>query len=186
MSKINEPFKVIAFAGPAGVGKTTIAHAFSGVYNGKILSFAKPLKQSLSVLTGLPPKYFDKIELKEKQIPGLTDSPRTLMQKFGTEFVRDMVHPNFWIWRMKNLIDKEKKCNIIIDDVRFDNEAQFIRDYGGILIHLEREFNSPTVHIEHASEKLVVKSYGDYTVAGDSVRDTYTQCKKCLEDFYGS
>ncbi len=185
MSREKEPFRLVALAGPAGVGKTTIAEQLTLTYNFKVVSFAGALKQSLVALTGLTPSHFNKMELKEKQIPGLDYSPRTLMQKFGTEFVRDMVHPNFWVWRMKNTIDKEQKYDIIIDDVRFNNEAKFIRDYGGLLIHLDRDFESPTVHTDHVSEKPVRRNKFDCFVYENSIRETYTKCVKHVEDFYG-
>ena len=185
MSKVTAPpSMLIGLAGPAGVGKTTIAESFELGLGFKILTFAAPLKQSLSVLTGLSPKYFNKIELKEKMIPGLNDSPRTLMQKFGTEFVREMVHPEFWIWRMRNTISKYSHRHIIIDDVRFNNEAGFIRGNGGVMIHLDRVFDSPTEHTEHTSETPVTQYANDYLIYGTNVRETYNQCVTYMKMFY--
>ncbi|RLI65904.1 MAG: hypothetical protein DRO67_02005 [Candidatus Asgardarchaeum californiense] len=175
---------LIGLVGPAGVGKTTIAKVFEAALGFKIMSFAEPLKKSLSVLTGLPPKYFTNIELKEKQIPGLDDSPRTLMQKFGTEFVRDTIHKDFWVWRMRNNINKYPNKNIIIDDIRFHNEAQLVRDMGGVVIHLNREYDSPTKHTNHISEKPVSRMDDDFIVHGTHIRDTYNKCIQCLKKFY--
>lgn len=147
-----QPKILIGLAGKAGVGKTTIAQCF--VKWGYVqLSYATPLKTALAVLTGLPIEHFIDSELKEIKIPGLDISPRTLMQKIGTECIRNMIHPNFWIWKMRHSISAHSDRDIIIDDIRFENEAQLIRNNGGIVIHLTRSFISPTKHTKHKSER---------------------------------
>jgi hypothetical protein len=130
---------LIGLAGIAGVGKTTTAKEIHRqIPDSKVLSYAYPLKKSLSELTGLPIWYFKDQDLKNQNIPEIDISPRKLMQLMGTEFVREMVHPDFWIWRMQQSLDKYKQYNIIIDDVRFENEAALIRSLGGVIIHLHR------------------------------------------------
>ena len=155
---------LIGFAGGAGVGKTTTAEWFVEQLKFVRLSYAAPLKASLSILTGLPLKHFLDIELKEKEIPGLNISPRVMMQKCGTEFVRGMIHPDFWLWRMRHSISDHSNRNIVIDDIRFDNEAQLVRDNGGSVIHLNREFNTPTKHTNHKSEQQLYYQENDIVV----------------------
>lgn len=166
---------LMGFAGKMGVGKTTTANWFVEQHDFKRLYFAKPLKESLSVLTGLPIEYFTDIELKELIIPGLKGcapdysgiTTRIMMQKFGTDFVRDMIDPNFWIWRMTQMISEHSDRNIVIDDVRFENEAQLIRDLGGTVIHLTREFESPSKQSGHISENSLKEKSHDIIVPCD-------------------
>lgn len=75
---------LLGFVGSAGVGKTTTAEWFVDNLGYVKLSYATPLKVSLSILTGLPLEYFLDIKLKEKEIPGLNGiTPRILMQKWA-------------------------------------------------------------------------------------------------------
>jgi hypothetical protein len=62
-------------------------------------------------------------------------SPRVIMQKFGTEFVRKTV-PGLWEKLMRDKINGDPAKNYVIDDCRFPTEAQLVRDLGGIVVHL--------------------------------------------------
>jgi hypothetical protein len=152
---------LVGFAGTAGIGKSTLATLVSGWCNGIIIPYSKPLKESLVKLTGLSMDYFTDIELKEKIMPGLGKTPRQIMQLFGTEFVRNMIASDFWIWRMKQEFEKHQDKNIFIDDIRFNNEAQLIRDNGGIIIHLIRKYEKVTKESDHISELPITKHKWD-------------------------
>ena len=67
---------------------------------------------------------------------------RALLQNYGTD-VRRADDPEYWVdlWRNFALVPDNK--NIVVDDVRFENEAQAIRDMGGCLIRIMK--NSPVV-----------------------------------------
>lgn len=77
---------------------------------------------------------------KPKNIQGLNlvkMTPRMLMQMIGTEFGRDMVHPNLWV---NSLMNEYKRQKWLVTDVRFFNEAKAIKDREGILIRVNRDF----------------------------------------------
>ena len=158
---------LVGFAGKAGVGKTTTAEWFVKGHNFVRLSFAQPLKSCLVALTGLSMNHFTDIELKEKEIPGLGVSPRVMMQLGGTEFVRNMIYHDFFLWRMGHLISENSHRDIVIDDVRFENEAEFIRSNGGKIVHLTREFESPTTKTSHKSEDSLEIKKGDIVAICD-------------------
>lgn len=83
-------------------------------------------------------------------------SPRELFQKFGTDFGRKEYNDNIWL----DLAPDE--C--IISDIRFENEAQYVRDNGGIIIHVDRENMPETVVEEHSSEGGVEFKECDYKI----------------------
>ncbi|MCY1282783.1 hypothetical protein D9M70_316310 [compost metagenome] len=81
--------------------------------------------------------------LKEAPIDWLGKSPRELMQLLGTEWGRDLVHPQLWLLlaerNLANLAETQARCDgFVISDVRFENEAAWVRQRGGIVVHLRR------------------------------------------------
>jgi hypothetical protein len=82
-------------------------------------------------------------------------TPRRILQLLGTEAGRMIIHPNIWVnalfadYKLNNKIKdlfikgnenlKAEYPNWIITDVRFENEAQTIKDKDGILIRLNRD-----------------------------------------------
>jgi len=156
---------LLGFAGSAGIGKSTTAEWFILHKDFVRLSFAGPLKSALSRLTGLTYDHFTEIKLKEKEIPGLPGiTPRLLMQTMATEYVREMINPDFFIWRMRHSILNHSHRHMVIDDIRFENEAQLVRDNGGIVIHLQREFETITKESKHVSEKGIKIKLDDIVV----------------------
>lgn len=88
-------------------------------------------------------------------------TPRKLLQLLGTECGREIIHPNIWVNALfadyKDIVKNVKsfkeepnstkayemeKPNWIITDVRFPNEAQAIKDRGGIVIRVNRKITS--------------------------------------------
>ena len=181
------PFVLIGLSGGAGIGKSTIAREFWLREKLQILSYAHPLKAALLKMTGLDRKWFYDIDYKEREIPGLPGvTPRIMMQKFGTEFARDMIAPDFWLWRMSQSFSKYSDKSIVVDDVRFENEAQHIRENGGVIIHLRREFESPTVHNEHKSEQPITVHDLDFIVdsTDNTELQTYEACVLLVKEYY--
>lgn len=151
-----------------GSGKSSVSDCFVKNHNFVKLSFAAPLKEALVVLTGLDMSYFTDMKKKEIPIPGIGKSPRELMQLMATEFVREMVAPDFWLWRMGQSISKFSERDIIIDDVRFENEANFIRNNGGQIVHVKRDFDFASDHKQHKSEKGIKISSNDRILCAES------------------
>ena len=70
------------------------------------------------------------------------------MQSLGTEWGRMLVSGDVWISALRKQLKPQK--NYVIDDVRFDNEARFVRERGAV-IHVERErYIEGDTHISEA------------------------------------
>ena len=97
---------------------------------------------------------------------------RTLMQNYGTD-VRRKEDADHWAnkWTDKvgfGLTHCYKVGNILTDDVRFLNEAKAIKEYGGILIRLERtDLEQTDQHQSETEQKEIVCDYTITCGAGD-------------------
>jgi hypothetical protein len=76
----------------------------------------------------------------------LIHTPRTILQLLGTEAGRKIIHPNIWVNALFADYEDNKSewlleinSKWIITDCRFPNEAQAVKDRGGIVIRVERD-----------------------------------------------
>jgi len=134
--------RVIGFSGLAGSGKTTVAQAFADAHGYTRISFATPLKQMLAVLV---PTDADKTE-ERQELCGKT--VRFALQSLGTEWGRKTIGDTIWIDAMLNKL--QHGGYFVIDDVRFENEAQALQDRGATIIRIHR--NGVGV-MDHDSER---------------------------------
>jgi hypothetical protein len=126
-------------------------------------SFADPIRQMLMSLgIDMYDPYW--IERKEDVIPALGVSPRRLMQTLGTDWGRQMIHQNIWLTLAAQRFLRTGP-GMVIADVRFDNEANWVRNNGGLVVHLKRD----EVHkVEsHVSEAGVTVKEADITIVNN-------------------
>ena len=132
--------RLIGLYSPApGCGKSTAASLF---IEHQRVSFATPLKRAVwRLLDGLNLEGFRYARTdKEAIIPELGVSARHMMQTLGTEWGRACIHPDFWVTiaRAKTQRIMADGGSVVIDDVRFPNEATMIRKLGGELWRIDR------------------------------------------------
>ncbi len=90
---------------------------------------------------------------------------RRLMQKLGTEGVREHVGQTTWLDVVERRIVDNPTTSYIISDVRFDNEAAMIQRLGGLVVRLDRDAEHTD---SHASESIEAIKYDVlYTNNGD-------------------
>lgn len=148
----------ISVSGLAGSGKTTVStflktHFFNQHYSISEFSFAGPLKDALCLWFDWDRRRLDG-DFAYKEGDRLDDgSPdpycealgmtrRVIMQKFGTECMRQGMHPDFWIL-MANLgvrLNKIRPSDFyIISDARFVNELEWAKSLNGYRILVVRQ-----------------------------------------------
>jgi len=140
----------------------------------KKYSFADPLKESVSMLFNIPLNDLYEGD-REKVLPKWGLSVRQILQRFGTECMRNNFGYDFWINKAQEQVDSlTVDRTIIISDVRFENEAEFCRK-NGVLIHIERpDIDGRVGDIGHASESGVNLNTSDYHIHNDgSLEDLY-------------
>lgn len=143
---------IVGLCGAAGSGKTTAAQELVRRLHYKRHRFAGPLKDMLRVI-GLTDAQVDG---DQKEVPcdllcGRT--PRHAMQTIGTQWGRECIGEDFWIRAWTATLPQ---CHhVVVDDVRFDNEADAIRSLGGVIVRIDRPNLDVTDSLEkraHASE----------------------------------
>lgn len=151
------------YSNAPGSGKSTVA---SMTWDFKKISFASPLREfSEKILSALG---YDGVVLlrdkKEEKVAGIGVSPRQMMQTLGTEWGRSCVHPDLWVMVAEGLIKEQLKLgrNVVIDDVRFPNEAEMICRLGGELWLVDRP--GAVYEGEHASEGALADVLPDVVV----------------------
>ena len=172
---------IIGFSGRARSGKDTAASFVCDMFGFEPVSFAAPIKHAVSAMFGLDERHLDG-ELKEMPLEGLGRSPRYLFQTLGTEWGRELVHPDVWLYAMNAWIERLEReylmqglrlQGVVVSDVRFENEAALVRDHGGLLIHLVRE-NAPEVN-QHISECGIQRHDGDIVIRNDGTPEELYQ-----------
>jgi hypothetical protein len=169
--------KLIALTGPKGVGKSTFARRIQAETTVlprdiQIVSFAGPLKRMLFAI--LPAEAFFP-EGKEDPKFGLCGkTPRFLMQTLGTEWGRQIIGEDVWVEAVKSQILASSAQTILIDDLRFPNEAEMVKEMGGEVWVVKRPFHTKTDHgSEHASEKGIPTQLIDGVVTVGGEHDTW-------------
>lgn len=136
---------IVGITGKARSGKDTVAEYLVRVFGYTRFAFADQLKDIVCDMFDWGPAHRDG-ELKEEIDHRWGFSPRRAFQLFGTEFGRAL-NPNLWV----KMADRKLGAGLwVIPDVRFENEASFVR-MNGILIHIERPgIQDVSLHISEA------------------------------------
>jgi hypothetical protein len=143
---------VVALSGLAASGKSTAAEYLDRHHGFVRHRFAAPLKDMMRAL-GLTERHIEG-DLKEVPCDLLCGrTPRWAMQSVGTEWGRDLIHPDLWvsIWKARALASLEAGLNVVAEDCRFPNEADAVRALGGRVIRLKGRGG---IGGSHASENL--------------------------------
>jgi hypothetical protein len=96
---------------------------------------------------------------------------REFLQKLGTDGLRMGLHDNVWLNALMSdyniqSLRSNKRTNWIITDTRFPNEAQAIKDKGGVIIRVDRP--GVTAVNAHPSETSLDNWDFDYKIANVS------------------
>ena len=191
---MNAP-RLIGLTGPAGCGKDTVrAILEEHGYNG--LAFADPIRHMLRELftsNGICTSFMDARNLKEAPIPQLCTRYRHLAQTLGTEWGRS-VAPDLWLRLAASymgdlsnsgeLATDDGYARFVISDVRFANEADWVRQRGGVIWRINRPQAAPVR--AHVSETEMQSIQPDVCVDNtDTLDHLRTQVQQALALQFG-
>lgn len=171
---MRKPF-IIGFTGKKRAGKSTAAeYVMAYLKHAREFSFAEPIKHMTRAM-GIDDRKEPYLSNKEAVIPPLGVPLRFLWQTLGTEWGRNMINPNLWVILAQIRLEAYQGPYAIFTDVRFNNEAKWIKDNGGVIIHIERPepndqrpwYKRWLPKDKHKSEAGIRKEFIDYYVMND-------------------
>lgn len=120
-------------------GKTTAANILVREHAMELMSFAAPLKEAVRILFNFSSNQLRTPEGKAAVDPRWGITPRRALQIVGTDWCRRQICSDFWGRHF--LMSVQDKAAVVVDDVRFSDEAQVILSLGGKIIHINRLSN---------------------------------------------
>lgn len=132
---------LVGVSGFARSGKDTAYEAIKEIFNEESIervAFADALKQEcldfLRKNTGLSP--FTTVDKEKEMI-------RPFLVAYGTN-IRRKLDPNCWIKSIEAKISQKQDVDLfVVTDTRYTNESDWIKNKGGILIHINRDGVGP-------------------------------------------
>ena len=134
---------VVGISGKAHSGKSTVSEMLVQKYGFERLAFGDTLKWLVN-------RYFD-IPVHELWVDKKKPEVRKLLQSVG-DLMRCEVEEQYFV-RVIEMALKDHEGFVAIEDVRYSNEVDMLKNNGGILIKIDRE-DGPKVEYgaDHSSE----------------------------------
>ncbi len=204
---------IIGISGKARSGKDTFAEMLATELNNEgayppyvMMAFANELKLRCQAAFDLT---WEQLWGDDKEVPderyvkvprttltGTGEMPivywtaREIMQNYGA-FYRT-IDNEFWVKNLFKVIEDKEYTNVIVTDVRYTNEADYILNNGGYVIRINRESKDAVHNKTHPSEiELDYYKRFDFTVINnrglgelkESAKDVSRFLKQSEKDF---
>ena len=113
------------------------------------------------------------------------DLIRALLQEYGTE-VRRADDPRYWVKKVARWVEDCRPQRLVVPDVRFRNEVEFVRALGGQYVRVDRPGAGPAARGTHASESELDGIEPDYVVRNDgTLEDLERRVEAMARDLFG-
>jgi len=138
---------IIGVIGFIGSGKGTVADILVEKQGFVKLSFADAVKDATAAIFGWQRSLLEGDTLESREFRETNDewwskrfgrdfSPRLALQLMGTEAGRNVFHKDVWVYALERKMEMYK--NVVIADVRFPNEIEWMRSKGGFAVRVVR------------------------------------------------
>lgn len=162
-------------SGP-GSGKDTVADFFAEAFRSRGLMrrrerFATPLRECVEILTGVSVAESQTTEGKARVLPEWGMTVGQMLQRLGTDAVRNNVHDRAWELALFQRFAPDDI--VVISDVRFPNEEAAVRARAGVVVQVTRPDVAGDDHglvgrdPNHASERALDGSKPDHLIVND-------------------
>lgn len=181
---------IIGINGKIGAGKGTLTHMLMYLAEVNNLTseeflYAYKLKKIVAELANVPFELTLTQEGKNEYIEMFDMTLGVMLQKIGTDVLRQYFYDDIWIKSVNDQIKKSDVSIAIISDLRFPNEVKNINEQNGFTIKIIRSNNNINLNskrdVKHSSEIALDDIELDFTIINDgSKSDLYT---KAIEVF---
>lgn len=156
---------IYAFTGKKRSGKSTASKYIGGTRRNfkdrMVLEMKKRLPNHMKSIAKVMELLTGEVWTIERLFDEKPEPFRTLMQDYGTG-VRRGDDPDYWVKLWKEMV-RMTGGDVVVDDVRFLNEAAAVKELGGIIIRINRidmEQDGDT----HQSEVEMDQIVADHTI----------------------
>lgn len=132
---------LIGLTGRAGTGKSTVARILEEECSFREIALTDPIRDmaaALLAVAGIPPGWIEDRALKELPT-ALGVSYRQIAQTLGTQWGRERLLPDLWLRVAALRLEQCPGDDVVITDVRFPNEAEWLAARGGHLVRVVRD-----------------------------------------------
>ncbi len=117
--------RIIGLLGAAGSGKSAVSNYLVDKYGARKYAFADPLKAiAQRVFDFTHEQLWGTQEQKETVDPRYGFSPRWLLQRLGTQGIREVFGPDVWWSLCLERILEDRPALAVVEDFRFVNEVE--------------------------------------------------------------
>lgn len=161
----------VARCGKDTLGKYLIQKLQKNGFPCLTISFASALKHDLDdfLKEKLKISAFTEVNSEKELI-------RPILVTYGTDVCRK-IDQDFWIKKIEKKVKSSinNKIIVVITDVRYENEAKWIKENGGFVIHLSRMGQKPANFQEKLNDPIL-KRISDYKIKWKTFSDEKETC----------
>jgi hypothetical protein len=175
---------LIALGFKARSGKDLVGNYLVRRYEFERLAFADSLKNAAKEIFGFTD---EQVHGSKKEIvdPYWNMTPRSVLQKMGSDCLRDHFDKDIWIKSVHRKILQNPNKRYVICDCRYINEAAAVKSWGGVLVRLDRPQAGAGVGMDkHISETEMERfNQWDYIIdnKGQSIEELFKKVDKFME-----
>jgi len=149
-------------------GKDSLADCLVDDHGFLRVSFAKKLKEAAKIIFGFTDEQLTDPVLKETPDEFWGFSPRFALQGTG-DGLRKHVDPLVWIKAAFRFSPDEEAKDVVVSDVRYLNELNTVKEYGGVAVRMDREIEESEDDelAKHVSE-VELDNYHDWDMVVDN------------------